>query len=213
MLNNQNIGLYNIVRRNILSDCYLWVADIGSSEESAICMFRKPMKNRRHWQSVMARQLLVQAVAELVGISANLVQLIERKNNAPFIKFPGSSCHINASLSHSGKYVACVVSRSALVGLDIEVLKIRNNFSEIAELAFASGEYNWLTKQLASDRAETFYKLWTRREAIFKLQTNMPSVTNNIPDVLSDSCYEWFTELQKDRRLMISVCAFSQVNR
>lgn len=84
------------------------------------------------------------------------------------------------SLSHSFDFVAIALS-SGPVGLDMEKMRSKNNFNEILEQIDAVKPAGELMKQGCSLQ-ESFFKLWTKREALYKLNSLAP-ITNkeNIP--------------------------------
>ena len=79
-------------------------------------------------------------------------------NDKPYLKDGGMYFNI----SHSGDYVVLAVSGSE-VGVDIE--KVSPYFREAADLCFTPRERERL-KQEGCD--ETFYRLWTAKEAVMK---------------------------------------------
>ena len=68
------------------------------------------------------------------------------------------------NISHSDEYVVCAFSKDHQVGIDIEKIKP-------ISLAFLKEFFNvdeWENIQLSRNSQETFYKLWTQKEATVK---------------------------------------------
>lgn len=146
-------------------ECYL------SAGEEARC--RQFVRFERRNQFLAGRMLLRQSLSQLLDIPFKDVQLTEQKGNAPRFDWSGNP-EIGFSLSHSGNWVACAVSTTAKLGLDIELLNADRDLPELALHAFDTEENAWLNRQDATNRVRDFYQLWTRKEAQFKL--NLPPV-------------------------------------
>jgi 4'-phosphopantetheinyl transferase len=74
------------------------------------------------------------------------------------------------SLSHSGDWVACAVSASTGLGLDIEVIDPARDVMALAGQAFSAGQSAWLAARPISTRARDFYEMWCELEARIKLK-------------------------------------------
>jgi 4'-phosphopantetheinyl transferase len=72
-------------------------------------------------------------------------------------------CRFN--ISHSGAVVAAAFSRHE-IGLDIELVKKRKNIELIAKRFFCQNEYEFIINN--ADPTESFYYVWTRKEAFLK---------------------------------------------
>ncbi len=73
-----------------------------------------------------------------------------------------------ASISHSGPYVAVITSRGFRCGLDIEYPTRQRDWIALAWRTFAASEAAWIAEATAADPAERFQRIWTLREAAFK---------------------------------------------
>ncbi|MES2039443.1 MAG: 4'-phosphopantetheinyl transferase superfamily protein [Pseudomonadota bacterium] len=138
---------------------------LSSSEVQRYQRFIRPERQR---QFVAGRILLRQALSSLLGLPATELELIEQPGNAPRLNNPELT-HAGFSLSHSGSWVACAVSATSKLGLDIELLNPDRDFSALALQAFNANENAWLAQQDADNRACDFYQLWTAKEAQIKL--------------------------------------------
>ncbi|MFZ6767714.1 4'-phosphopantetheinyl transferase family protein [Undibacterium sp. Di26W] len=126
------------------------------------------VRRERQWQFLVGRILLRQSLSQLLGVPASTLQLTERPGNAPQLDFPAYP-DLGFSLSHSGNWVACAVSTSTRLGLDIELLDPDRDFSALALHAFDAVDNAWLQQQDAASRVRDFYQLWTSKEAHIKL--------------------------------------------
>lgn len=73
------------------------------------------------------------------------------------------------SLSHSFEHVAIALGAEPL-GLDMEKMRPKNNFNEILEQIDSVKAAGELMKQGFSLQ-ESFFRLWTKREAVYKLNS------------------------------------------
>lgn len=70
---------------------------------------------------------------------------------------------VHFSVSHSGHWWSCLMSGEP-VGLDIEVLRERENFLKIAERFFTKEESEFVEQ----NGIESFFEIWVRKEAYIK---------------------------------------------
>lgn len=130
--------------------------------------------------------LLIHALRE-EGIFKEMPEFSYNEHDKPFLKnYPGWYFNI----SHSKTAVCCVVSRKEM-GIDIE---------EVGEYKESLAAYICNDKELESlhdseNKADDFYKLWTRKEAVFKMIGS--GITNDIKDIL-DTPYVNITSLKVD---------------
>lgn len=130
--------------------------------------------------------LLIHALRE-EGIFKEMPEFSYNEHDKPFLKnYPGWYFNI----SHSKTAVCCVLSRKEM-GIDIE---------EVGEYKESLAAYICNDKELESlhdseNKADDFYKLWTRKEAVFKMIGS--GITNDIKDIL-DTPYIDITSLKVD---------------
>ncbi len=126
--------------------------------------FQRPLRRR---QFLLGRLLLRYALAELLQVPCSEITLTEQGNLPP--KLPGPVPVAGISLSHSGHWIACAVSLHTRVGLDIEVLDGKRNFSALASQAFDARELAAFSALSAEQQMSGFYRLWSQKEARYKL--------------------------------------------
>ncbi|MET3107117.1 4'-phosphopantetheinyl transferase [Oxalobacteraceae bacterium GrIS 2.11] len=124
-------------------------------------------RTERKRQFMAGRALLRFSIAQLLNIQARAISLSEQERQAPQLHIAGFSPVPFFSISHSGNWVACACSSSTGLGLDIEVLDAKRNLAAIAQHAFGADDLAWLQNQ--PDQVGAFYRLWSIKEARFKL--------------------------------------------
>lgn len=117
--------------------------------------------------------LLIHALRE-EGVFREMPEFSYNEHDKPFLKnYP--EYHFN--ISHSKTAVCCALSRQE-IGVDIE---------EVGEYKESLAAYICNDKELESlhnneNQADDFYRLWTRKEAVFKMIGS--GITNDIKRIL-----------------------------
>jgi 4'-phosphopantetheinyl transferase len=152
------------------NDLAFFTRCLGASEAERYRRFARSCRKR---QFLIGRMLLRYAVGKAVGLSPSAFSIQEQPTNAPRLILP-ESVHVEPgfSLSHSGRWVACAVSRSSMLGLDIEVANPDRDLLAIGKSAFHKNEIASLLKLSGESRVAAFYHLWSLHEALLKLFSN-----------------------------------------
>jgi 4'-phosphopantetheinyl transferase len=75
---------------------------------------------------------------------------------------------IHFNLSHSGDLALIAVAVGRRVGVDLELVQERSDAHEIARTYWAAAEQHALRQVPPAEQCRTFYRLWTRKEAVLK---------------------------------------------
>lgn len=81
----------------------------------------------------------------------------------PFLKYPFNSLYYNTS--HSESYALIAIAHSE-VGIDVEKIDTSFGWEEILHSNFGKDEISWVEK--SETPKDSFYLLWTRKEALAK---------------------------------------------
>lgn len=79
---------------------------------------------------------------------------------------PANSLHFN--LSHSGAWAVLALTVDAELGVDIEMIDPRLDYERLAARFFSAAEHSRLLAAALLRRRRSFYRLWTRKEALLK---------------------------------------------
>ncbi|PWF41558.1 4'-phosphopantetheinyl transferase family protein [Massilia glaciei] len=139
-----------------------WLSD---SEQARLGRF---VRRERRRQFLIGRVLLRRMLGRVLGMEASLVPLLERHGQAPQLAMADCEA-VGFSLSHSGPWVACAVSAGTALGLDIEMRDGARDLAALAAQAFDAHENAWLAARPQADRVHDFYRLWSAKEAQYKL--------------------------------------------
>src|SRR5262245_43925638 len=157
--------------------------------------------------------LLRFAVSRLLSLPPDTLGIVERNGNAPRLVLPGSQrAQPNFSLSHSGDWVACAVSSSGKLGVDIELNDPTRSILDVSHMAFHANEHAWLLQQSETTSLSAFYQLWCTREALYKLMTALGRETVLLPLVGMDGTLAlhgpgWYGDTWAHCGLTIAVCS------
>lgn len=153
---------------------YLYYCDLTRSEHTnqALCSylntedqdrFNAYTNTARKRQFGMARWLIKQVLKRHFGLAES--HTYQLHNYTQWI-VTAESKSFAVSISHSGVYVAVVVTESDVrLGVDVEKHKIRN-YSELLEGFATLAERQLITN--SSAQKNNFYRLWTAKEALLK---------------------------------------------
>ncbi|MYM82302.1 4'-phosphopantetheinyl transferase superfamily protein [Duganella sp. FT50W] len=163
----------------------LWMVDADVVTEAALQRWRgwlSPGEMARHQrfvraqrqrQFIIGRVLLRMALGRLLAVTPQEIRLEEQVGKAPRLVAPVRKGETTGfSIAHSGRWVACAVSAQTALGLDIEMKDASRDLHALAAQAFDSAEMaQWARLQTLPEpeRVEGFYRLWSEKEASFKL--------------------------------------------
>jgi len=74
--------------------------------------------------------------------------------------------YFNISHSHGAALCGIAVGRS--IGVDVEKIRTNISYNKIANRQFSPSEINMLRKSPLDEKIQTFFTLWTRKEAFLK---------------------------------------------
>ena len=156
----------------------VWLAAIDGLDDARIASYeawlgageraRTFVRPGRRRQFVAARALLRIAIGSLLDVAPSSVELGGQSGRAPWLIAPEVPLP-GLSVSHSGRWVACAISTSTALGLDIEVKDAGRDIDALAGQAFDGATCAQLLALPAGARRDAFYSAWSGQEARIKL--------------------------------------------
>jgi len=163
----------------------LWLADAGALTDADLRRYLacltpgelarhgRFVREQRRRQFIAGRVLLRMALGSMLGVPPQHIVLEERTGQAPCLltRVVGGVAP-GFSIAHSGRWVACAVSEQHPVGLDIEMRDPARDLAALAMQAFEADEMaRWkaMERWPEAQRVDGFYRLWSEKEARFKL--------------------------------------------
>ena len=113
-------------------------------------------------QFIICRTLLKFILAQHTGLHIDSINIEIDTNKKPYLSSNKTICF---NVSHAADFAIIAVSSHA-VGVDLEYLNTNFDYSEILPSVFNSLEIKSVSN--ADHQLYTFYKFWTRKEAIVK---------------------------------------------
>jgi 4'-phosphopantetheinyl transferase len=115
---------------------------------------------------MVARSLLRILIGQCLGLAPRQVRFAQTSRGKPKLTGPESAIAFNVSHSHGMALFA--LSGRCEVGVDLERVRPFSDEMGLAERFFTQREAAALRAQDARGRLETFFRLWTRKEAYLK---------------------------------------------
>jgi len=105
-------------------------------------------------------------ISRYAAASPGRLRFSRGSQGRPFLAAP--ALHLDFNLSHSGDWLALVVSGGMAVGVDLEYCDARRDVLKLASRFFCAAELLDLQACDASARSGRFYDYWTLKEAHIK---------------------------------------------
>lgn len=137
-------------------DTFEW---LDPDEAAAAAGMRSP---RRRTQFVAGRWLLRYAARHVFGDAGYILRTIDGR---PRILASGPAA---VTISHCADVVLCAAGDVPALGVDVELLRPRRDWSALAAFVLHPQERSALETAPDAYRWEGFYRAWTRKEAIAK---------------------------------------------
>ncbi len=121
------------------------------------------LRNRQ----VMSRAILRKILSLYLKTNATKIEFIYNKYGKPFVRAGNGDDSIKFNISHSENIGMFAFSLNGL-GIDIEKNKEYIEIDGIKEICFTNFEKKWYDNLNKKFQLETFYKIWTIKEAFIK---------------------------------------------
>ncbi len=155
-----------IIDTNQFLDKLDYCKSILNEEDFIYASTRKKESDQQ--QKIIARAILKILLAKKLMQPMHTIEIAKDANGKPFCPTAILS-NIHFSISDAANYIAISIAQSP-VGIDIEILKPQFQFQDIASSYFHQNEINALKN--ANDPLMLFYRFWTSKESLLKLDGN-----------------------------------------
>jgi 4'-phosphopantetheinyl transferase len=150
--------------------CQVWLADLSCYRDELTTLLDQLERNRLtryqmasdRQRSTVAAALLRQVAGRRLGVAAGQLRIdrscpeCDQPHGKPTVR---DAADLHVSVSHSAELVAVAVTEAAPIGVDVEFMAERD-YTGLARGFLGAGEH--------VDGADSFYRLWTRKEALVK---------------------------------------------
>lgn len=94
------------------------------------------------------------------------IPIIYSEHHKPYLQENPTQVQFNLSHSHGVSLLG--ITKTYEIGMDIEKIEIIENQRDIEKMILTQNECNWLSSRSCSRNCESFYRLWTAKEAVLK---------------------------------------------
>ena len=150
-------------------------------------------------RSVLGELLVKLCLVEEYNIKKHEIILRRSREGKPYCV----NKKICFSISHKGRYVVCSATNNGRVGIDIECTHRLPNF-EVARRFYTKRENTILSKLDNRERSIFFYKIWTQKESLYKMDNNMV-ITSYLNDDKKET-RNYFRNISFEYGYLCSVC-------
>lgn len=158
---------------------HVWVADLDqqeihlkdfaktlSSDEQKRASRFQFRQDRNHF--VAARGLLRTILSRYINLPADNLEFSYGHNGKPSLVESLERSSLNFNLSHSGGLALYAVSQNRELGIDLEKVSEFSDMDDIAARCFLEEEQKALQFLAPEQKAQNFFRHWTRKEAQLK---------------------------------------------
>lgn len=142
-----------------------WHEELSAEEQARAARFHSDVDRHAY---VAAHALLRCMLAEAGGLPGPAWRFVEGPAGKPELAPEHGMPWLRFNLSHTRNLVACAVTATDDVGLDVEDLGRREAGAGIAERFFAPSEAAMIAALPREERHEAFLRIWTLKEAFVK---------------------------------------------
>ena len=153
-------------------------ADVGVLSDDERQRARQFRRDADRSAFVAARSLLRELLSRYLRTAPREIRFAYSSTNKPSVA--NATRPLEFSVSHAGDFAMFAFVLDAAVGIDVERVRPLDELDAVARASMSASEQTELST--ADDRLRTFYRLWTRREALAKgLGDGLPALLDGSP--------------------------------
>jgi 4'-phosphopantetheinyl transferase len=142
-----------------------WQEVLSSDESTRASRFRSPADRQRF---VATRALLRKILGGYLATDPKALSFSYSKKEKPSLGAAHAGSDVMFNLSHSGGIALLAFTRRREIGVDVEQVRRDFDLEAIARRFFSAQEQTQLAAVPAEERADAFFRCWTRKEAYIK---------------------------------------------
>ncbi len=164
-LPGDEVQLWRVDLDALGSDESRWQKVLSPDESARASRFRFPRDRQRY---VAARALLRTILGSYLAMDPSGVCFSYSQKEKPSLGPAHASNDVKFNIAHSGGVALLVFTRGREIGVDVEQVRRDFDFEAIARRYFSAREQEQLVALPEEERAEAFFRCWTRKEAYIK---------------------------------------------
>ena len=122
-------------------------------------------QNRLQSSYLISHAACRQILAHYLKLTAAEIKYKKNQHGKPLLDHKTS---LNFNMSHSRDKAIIAVTSDSIVGVDVEYSDKKNSWEKIVPRYFHPDEINYLLAQPKDRQKQTFFQIWTRKEAFIK---------------------------------------------
>ncbi|MEO7298667.1 MAG: 4'-phosphopantetheinyl transferase superfamily protein [Verrucomicrobiota bacterium] len=142
-----------------------WAQTLSPDEEARAARFHF---NRDRKNFTAARGILRAILSCYTKLDAEKICFEYNANGKPSFSSASQFGNLAFNLTHSGGLALYAIARNRQLGIDLEPVRVLPDMDEIAMRCFLPEEQSILKFLNAPQKAENFFRCWTRKEAQLK---------------------------------------------
>ncbi len=140
--------------------------DIMSSDEHQ--RYQRFVFEKDRDQFLIARVLVRTTLSRYASVAPDTWRFHTNEFGKPEIDSRQNPLQLRFNLSHCDGLALCGVTVGRDIGVDCENIRRKVEMKQVASRVFSTSERKFLDSMPASQQAETFFRLWTLKEAYIK---------------------------------------------
>lgn len=136
---------------------------LTKSDKAHIAQIRRSSEQK---VKIVSRAFLRSVLTKYTGIAPTQLCFSHGLHGKPRLANIGVSLEFN--LSHSDNILACAVSRSFPVGIDVERVRSKRNLKRLGESVLSRDEWNEFDNLTAQEQQDYFFDRWALKESFIK---------------------------------------------
>ena len=139
-----------------------------SSDET--CRIERARSQQVKRRFLISRGILRELLARYLGTEPAEIKFKYNAHGKPSLDDEHASWSLKFNLSHSGDLALVAVAVGRDIGVDVEYCRAGSvgDRMRVARRYFSTSEYAFLDRLPVEDRVDSFYRLWTCKEAFIK---------------------------------------------
>ena len=143
----------------------LLASNATEAEQSHAKRYRLPASRN---EFIVARGFIRFVLGRYLSIPPGSVRIRAGQHGKPELAGDFHRDRLTFNLAHSAGVILVAITVGHQIGIDIEFLDSKVQFSEIARTIFSQTEQSWLSQLPDDQRQLNYFRCWTRKEAFVK---------------------------------------------
>lgn len=138
---------------------------LSSDEKQRADRLKVELKKK---QFIVSRSALRKILSNSIDIPNDEVNFYYSEHGKPFIENKYNNKAIEFNISHSDQCILIAISMKNQLGVDIEKINTEINYESLSKRFFSERENEYFRNIEPDKQLDTFYAIWTRKEAFIK---------------------------------------------